>query len=225
MVEIHRIPLGMTNCYLIRDRGTILVDAGYPGKGQKFLKALRRLSIEPQEISLILLSHCHWDHIGSAAALKALTGAKLAIHHKGKDWVEKKELKAGPPPAASLWGSFMRVSAMLLTAVISYPRASVDLILGDNEFSLFDYGIEGEVLHTPGHSADSVSLLLDSGDAFVGDLALNGFPNRAGIAMPLWAEDVDAVREGWRLLLQRGAKMFYPAHGKPFAADRLKRLL
>ena len=62
-------------------------------KRQKFLKTLNQLEIEPQEIFLILLTHCHWDHIGSAAEIKALTGARLAIHRKGKDWVEKKELK------------------------------------------------------------------------------------------------------------------------------------
>jgi len=89
-VEIHRISLGLTNCYLIRDGGTILVDGGQPGKSQKFLKTLSRLSIEPQEVFLILLTHCHWDHIGSAAEIKTLTGAKVAIHRNGKDWWKRR---------------------------------------------------------------------------------------------------------------------------------------
>ncbi|MBC8274990.1 MAG: MBL fold metallo-hydrolase [Chloroflexi bacterium] len=225
-IQIHRIPLGPTNCYLIRDAGTILVNAGTPDKSRKFSKALSRLSINPRDISLILLTHCHWGHMGSVAELKALTGAKVAIHQNGKDWVEREGLVTGPPPTTSLWGSLARATAArLLTATVSYPRTTVDLVLGDDEFSLSNYGINGTVLHTPGHSSDSVSLLLDTGDAFLGDLAMNGFPMRIGPGMPFFAEDVDAVREGWRLLLQKGAKTFYPAHGKPFAADRLRRLL
>ncbi|RLB06361.1 MAG: hypothetical protein DRG50_05685 [Deltaproteobacteria bacterium] len=70
-----------------------------------------------------------------------------------------------------------------------------------------------------------MSLLLDTGEAFVGDLAINGFPMRIGPGIPFFAEDIDMVRESWRLLLQRGAKTFYPAHGKPFATDRLGRFL
>ncbi len=59
----------------------------------------------------------------------------------------------------------------------------------------------------------------------VGDLAMNGFPYRIGPGMSLWAEDVNAIKESWRLLLARGAKQIYPAHGKPFKAEALKKLL
>jgi glyoxylase-like metal-dependent hydrolase (beta-lactamase superfamily II) len=101
----------------------------------------------------------------------------------------------------------------------------VDLVLGGDEFSLSDYGIDGSVIHTPGHSSDSVSLLLGTGEAFVGDLAMNGLPMRIGAGVPIFADDVGVVRESWRMLIDRGAKVFYPAHGKPFAVDRLKGML
>ncbi|MCK4730977.1 MAG: MBL fold metallo-hydrolase [Methanophagales archaeon] len=155
-----------------------------PKKSQKFLKTLSQLSIEPQEVSLILLTHCHWDHIGSAAEIKTFTGAKLAIHRNGKDWVEKKELKTIPPPATSLWGGLARATTVrLFTVMASYSRTTVDLVLGDEQFSSSDYCIAGEVVYTPGHSSDSVSLLLDAGDAFVGDLAMNAFSMRIGTGM------------------------------------------
>ena len=62
--EIHWISLGTCHCYLIKEEGLILVDAGFPGRGKKFLGELKSLSIEPKDISLILLTHSHWDHIG-----------------------------------------------------------------------------------------------------------------------------------------------------------------
>jgi hypothetical protein len=54
---------------------------------------------------------------------------------------------------------------------------------------------------------------------------MNGFPYRIGPVMSLWAEDVNAIKESWRLLLARGGKQIYPAHGKPFKAEALKKLL
>ena len=70
-----------------------------------------------------------------------------------------------------------------------------------------------------------MSLLLDTGDAFVGDLAMNAFPMRIGSGMPIFAEDADTVRESWRLLLNRRAKVIYSAHGTVFAADMLRSYL
>jgi len=81
------------------------------------------------------------------------------------------------------------------------------------------------VLHTPGHTMGSVSVLLETGDAFVGDLAMNGLPLRIGPGMPPLAEDAVAVKDSWRLLLEKGAKRIYPAHGQPFGTEVLERAL
>ena len=108
---------------------------------------------------------------------------------------------------------------------IDFPGTSVDLVLGDEEYSLESYGIHGKVIYTPGHSSGSMSLLLNTGDAFVGDLAMNGLPLRIGPGMPIFAENVNALKESRRLLLSSGAKQIYPAHGKPFSADALEKLL
>jgi len=86
--EIHQLSLGVCNCYLIKEEGLIMVDAGFPNQGQKFLKELKDLSIEPKDISLILLTHGHWDHIGSTNELKRLTGGKVAINQPEKSWIE-----------------------------------------------------------------------------------------------------------------------------------------
>lgn len=89
---------------------------------------------------------------------------------------------------------------------------------GDDELSLADYGVPGRIIYTPGHSMGSVSVLLETGDAFVGDLAMNEFPLRLSPGLPIFAEDMQKVNESWRQLLDEGVKMVYPAHGKPFPA-------
>ncbi len=221
--EIHRLSLGMCYCYLIKQEGLILVDTGFPNQGKKFLKELTSLSIVPKDISLIILTHGHNDHIGSANEIKGLTGGKVAINQREKEWVEQ-ALKPLPPPVG-LWGKIMMIMLKRVTTRIHFPGTPVDLALGDEDFSLEDYGIHGRVLHTPGHTAGSMSLLLDTGDAFVGDLVMNGLPMRIGAGMPIFAESTDAVKKSWRKLLDNGAKRIYCAHGKLFQADKLQKLL
>ena len=228
--EIHRLSLGLstrleppTSCYLIREEGLVLVDAWYPNKAKKFLKETKDLSLEPQDISLILVTHGHWDHIGSLHELKRLTGAAVAINHREKDWVE--EALKPLSPGIGLWGKVFAAVSEIVTFFVSFPGTSVDIVLEDEGLSLESYGIRGQVLHTPGHTLGSMSLLLDTGDAFVGDLAMIGLPVIKRPGMPFCAEDVSAVKESWRLLLSRGARWIYPAHGKPFKADVLEKLL
>ena len=221
--EIYPLSLGMCHCYLIREEGLILVDAGTPNQGKKFLKQLKALSIEPKDISLILLTHGHWDHIASISELKELTGCKVAINQHEKDWVEqaRKPLPPGIDLRSKMFGAIMRI----YLSVVAFPGTPVDLVLEDGEYPLESSGIYGKVIYTPGHSSGSMSLLLDTGDAFVGDLAMNGLPLRIGPGMPIFAEDVGAVKESWRLLLTSGAKRIHPAHGKPFNADELEKSL
>ena len=223
--EIRRLSfgLGFVNCYLIRQEGLILVDSGIPNKGKSILKRLKGWSIEPEDVSLIFVTHGHFDHIGSLAELKDLAGCQIAVNAHEKDWLEQglKPL----PPGASTWGKIMSIFNKIFTPFIKLAPASVDLTLDDREFSLESYGIHGKVIYTPGHSPGSMSLLLDTGDAFVGDLAVNGLPLRIGPGMPIFAEDVAALKESWRLILDSGARQIYPGHGKPFTAEELQRAL
>ena len=221
--RIHPIKLGVDHCYIIHGEGTIMVDGGAPNQLKNFLKAVERLSIRPQEIKLIVLTHGHWDHIGSAKEINDLTGAKVAMHQQEKHWLEK-SLKP-LPPGVTLWGKiFGRIMGMFMP-LVHIPVTHVDIVLGDGEFPLSGYGVPGKVVHTPGHSMGSVSVLLETGDALVGDLAMNGFPLRSGPGLPIFAEDMQKVRESWRLLMDAGAETIYPAHGKPFSVDFIRKAL
>ena len=220
---IHPIKLGVGRCYVVRAEGTILIDGGAPKKARDFIKGIETLFIKPQDIQLIVITHGHWDHIGSAKEIKEITGAKIALHRNEKDWLEKSLKRL--PPAVTPWGSvFAKIMAMFLP-LVQVPAANVDVVLGDEELSLADYGIPGTIIPTPGHSMGSVSVLLETGDAFVGDLAMNGFPLRLGPGLPIFAEDMQKVKSSWQLLLERGAVTVYPAHGKPFSADAMRRAL
>jgi hydroxyacylglutathione hydrolase len=109
--------------------------------------------------------------------------------------------------------------------LVHIPATDVDIVLGDGEFSLSEYGIPGKIVHTPGHSMGSVSVLLETGEAFVGDLAMSMFPLRLSPGLPILAEDMQKVRESWKLLIDMGVKTIYPAHGKPFSVDIIRKAL
>ncbi len=83
----------------------------------------------------------------------------------------------------------------------------------------------GRVIHTPGHTAGSVSVLLETGEAFVGCMAHNNLPFRLRPGLPIFAEDLEQLRESWKQVLNQGARTIYPAHGEPFSADIIRRIL
>ena len=216
-----RDTLGVDQCYIISGERTIMIDSGSPKQAKSFLKAVERLPIKPEDIKLIVLTHGHWDHIASAKGIKDLMGAKLALHQKEKDWLEK-SLKP-ILPGVTAWGKMFGKILALFMPLVHIPATDEDIVLGDGEFPLSEYGIAGKILYTPGRSMGSVSILLDMGDAFVGDLAMSGFPLRFSPGLPILAENMQKVRESWKLLMGRGTETIYPAHGKSFSIDIIRK--
>ena len=91
-----RLNWGLKPCYVIGAEGTIRIDGGAPKQARNFMKGIEILSIKAEDIQLIVLTHGHWDHIGSVKEIKEITGAKIALHRNEKDWLEKL-LKPLPP--------------------------------------------------------------------------------------------------------------------------------
>lgn len=222
-MKIYSIHMGLCTSYLIKDEGVILVDAGQQGYGSVFLRRLNQIGLSPGDIRLVFLTHGHWDHIGFLPELRKLAPVPVAIHTAEKSWVEQ-GLKPMPPPITA-WGKVLH--KFFVTFMIpkqDFPGTPVDIALGENPYRLDQYGIRGTIYHTPGHSSGSMSLILESGEAFVGDLAVNGFRMRIGPNMSVFADDPETVRESWRLVIQKGGKIIYPAHGAPFEAQILAKL-
>ena len=218
-MDIHIINVGISNCYLIRDRGTILIDAGVPGRINKFEKSFKRFNVDPDDIKAIIITHCHWDHVGSLKELKSLTGAKTIVHKNDADLLEKGELIV--PPGVTRWGKILGVLLRGVGRKATTEPNKVDIILGDEDYPLEEFGIPGKIIFTPGHSRGSISVFLDSGEAFVGDAAMSGFPLTIGPNLPVFAEDLPVLKETWTKLIDNGAKTIYPGHGKPFSIEKL----
>jgi len=222
-VNIYPIKLGFGCCYLVQEQGIIMIDGGTPRRMKSFMNGVGRLSIEPEKIKLVVLTHGHWDHIGCVKEIKEMTGAKVAIHGNEKEWLEK--AMKPMPPGVNRWGKILAKAITMILPLVRFPAAAVDLVIGNDGFPLAGYGVSGTVIHTPGHTSGSVSVLLDRGDVFVGDMAMNMFPMTLSPGLPVFAEDFDRLKESWRMLIERGAATVYPAHGRPFPIEVIKKLL
>ncbi|MBN1408053.1 MAG: MBL fold metallo-hydrolase [Calditrichaceae bacterium] len=222
-MNIQTIKAGIDNCYIIKDKSTIIVDAGMPGYFRKLKSGLKQKNINPQDIEAMVITHCHWDHIGCAKLIKNITGAKVIVHKNERERLENGGVYM--PPGVTRWGKFFGSFLNHWIKRVKILPCEVDVVV-DDDYALNELGINGKIVHTPGHSPGSVSIVLDSGEAFVGDLAMDGFPLSFKPGMPIFSEqDIEIVKRSWHKLIDLGVKTVYPAHGKPFPVEKMKYII
>jgi len=185
-----RLKYGNTNTFYIPGKsGGLLIDTDYAGTLQAFFRALKTNHLELNDISYVLPTHCHPDHIGLIGELQhlgvkpLLVDIQLAtVHFPDEIFGRDKHLRYAP---------------------IDEKQAAIISCDESREF-LRSIGIEGEIISTPSHSEDSVSVILDCGDCFVGDLEpieyLDGYENNL------------QLQKDWSLILSRNPKRILYAH-------------
>jgi glyoxylase-like metal-dependent hydrolase (beta-lactamase superfamily II) len=184
LVNILNVGYRSTNYYVLADsQPRLLVDAGWAGTLPQFQHQFKRVGIRLSDVKHVLCTHYHPDHAGLAQALKRL-GCTLVVVDI--------QLLAIPLLKGQVKPSDHDVEIDL--------KDNLVVSLADSRALLKRIGIDGEIVATPGHSDDSVSLVLDSGEAFTGDLT-----------HPSMADDV--ARASWAALREKGAKTVYPGHG------------
>jgi ribonuclease/clavin/mitogillin len=175
--------------YWVVSAGTsrLLVDLGYPGTMAQMLANLKRMDVPLRDIRYALATHYHIDHAGLAQDLKQ-SGVPLLVL----------ETQARAIPLMKQW---TKPQDHYLDITL---HDNVPVGFAESRRLLEGIGIAGEIIPTPGHSDDSVSLLLDDGSAFTGDLTL------PALAAPEQAAEVAA---SWQRLRKHGATRIYPGHG------------
>ncbi len=216
---VRQLPFGYVNAYLVTGERPILVDAGTQGAEQKILKTLKALGFTPDELALIVVTHGHTDHFGSVDRLKELTGAPVAIHRRDVDALQNGTMQLRPRTILGrVFTLFGQEGKMVPEFIANGPE-----ILIEGERSLIDFGIDGAIIPTPGHTAGSISVWLSSGEVIVGDLLMA--LNRKTPGWPIFADDMEQVRASVAALLSRSPTRIYLGHGGPFTPESVRKLL
>lgn len=187
---ITKLKYGNTNTYFVHGiNGGLLIDTDYAGTMEAFYKALKKSGILITDITYVVATHYHPDHIGLVGELQK-AGIKLLLVDTQCDYVHfadnifKREKWLRYEPADE------KIAAVITCA--------------ESRNFLSDIGIEGEIIPTISHSQDSISIILDSGECIVGDLEPIEY---------LDAYEENIVLQGdWKLITSYHPKVIYYAH-------------
>lgn len=187
---ITKLKYGNTNTFFIRGKvGNLLIDTDYAGTLPAFYRAIKEHDIKIRDIDYILATHYHPDHIGLVSKLIKQDVKLLVLdtqvsymHFSDEIFSRDKRLN---------YESITNENATVISS-------------GESRNFLKSLGIHGEIMVTTSHSNDSISLFLDSGECFVGDLEpieyLGGY------------EQNKELKRDWEIIMRHAPKVIYYAH-------------
>lgn len=214
---VRLIKVGITNCYFIESNGiTILVDTGQKRKSKNLVTTLSAL-LAGKSLDYLILTHSHYDHAENAKLIKERFSPQLVVHitesvflkngftrlPEGTNWITKIISNSGNKYAS--W-------------IGEYEAVEPDILVEDS----YNIGASNQIklIHTPGHTLGSLSILVNDEIAIVGDALFGIFPNKI---LPPFADDETELKRSWQKLSGTSCRLFLPAHGKRIKRDLLEK--
>ena len=169
----------------------VMIDSGAGSTTERLVKNIEGLGFDPHDLSTLILTHCHIDHIGGAPYFKETLDCKLVVHDLDADAIEQgNELLTG----ARMYGTV-------------FPPTNVDKRL-TGEHGILRFGKEEiHYIHTPGHTPGSISLYIDRG----GKRVLFG-QDIHGPFSPNFGSDIQAWKKSMQKLLDIKADILCEGH-------------
>ncbi len=161
--RVHSIELFHNRSYLIVDKRLTLIDTGFPGRANKILKYIKKIGRNESELELIILTHHHIDHRGSARKLKQLTHTKIAAHKEDVPYIEGRKFSSEDALTIE-----SKITFLMADIFFRKENVEVDIELEDG-----DVISDLEIIHTPGHTKGSICLY-DKAEKliFTGDITM-----------------------------------------------------
>jgi hydroxyacylglutathione hydrolase len=195
------------NAFMISGRNLCLIDAGVAESAPFILSMVRDTGRDPGEVSTLILTHSHPDHIGGARAIQKATGCIIAAHPAERAWIEDTGLQARERPIPGF------------PTLVEGP-VRIDRHLADGDRIEIGGGRSLTVIHTPGHSSGSISLFLeDEGVLISGD----AIPVKGEI--PIYDDPFASLRSIEKLEKIQGAKILLPSWDSPKKGGEIHRAM
>jgi len=199
----------------------LLIDGGHRVWGNRFFRRLAKIGVQPHQIRLAVITHVHFDHVGTLRAVKNVCGCKVAVHTREADLLASGRVDI-PPGTMSLGRLLKRMTDCfpeVTSGVCAFDPVAADLLISE-PLDLKKYGFEARIVPTPGHTQGSLSIMTSAGNALVGDLAVNmPWLGRQCYRSP-FGDSAGEMKASMEKLITEGARRFYPAHGRPFDAAK-----
>jgi glyoxylase-like metal-dependent hydrolase (beta-lactamase superfamily II) len=194
-------------CYVVCGETIALIDTGVAGCETLIFDAIRSAGRDPSEISEIILTHSHPDHIGAACVIQEATGCCIAAHPAEREWIEDVERQGRERPVPGF--------DSLVSGPVQVDRELVD---GDPIQPDETRGLDMKVIHTPGHSPGSISLFMPGkGVLFSGDaIPVPG-------ELPVYDDALASVRSIQRLHGIAGIRVLLSAWDEPGKGEEVYR--
>lgn len=185
--------------YLVYSETITLIDTGVAGSEAGIFDYIRSTSRDPSEIALVVLTHSHPDHIGAARAIQDVTGCSIAAHPAERAWIEDVDLQNRERPVPGF-----------ATLVGGPVQLDFELADGDSVETDETRATEMQVLHTPGHSEGSISLLMHSEGALISGDAIPVTGD-----LPVYDDAVASVQSVQRLRGLTGIRVLLSSWDEP----------
>jgi len=222
-IKIHNIGSYFIKNYLLETpAGWIAIDAGYRGGENKFLKRFSKLA-PIEDLKYVFLTHAHDDHAGFLSALLKRTRATLVVNTASIPLLASG--KNATPPGAGFATPLASLFDIIKTDH-SFPPLYVSgrsVRVSDESTQVFkDLGLPIRIVFLPGHTGDSMGLLLEeTGQLFCGDAAMNAIVSIA--RHTIWIDDPVVYGQSWDKMLALKPSKLYPSHGSPFSPKDLEK--
>lgn len=224
-IQYHIIRLGITNCYLISTGNDyLLIDTSTKKKYSEFRKKIDCMNIKLSQIKYVFLTHHHLDHTGFLNRILLDSNAELIIHASAVPWIEVGKNNPLMKGTTSLIRAVMKLQNKLLHEKINervkIEKSKTHIITEDANLP-GTLSFPAKIICLPGHTADSIGLVFDDGNAFVGDAAIN-ILNFLGLKnMPIVAENQPKIWLSWKKIQHSGGRKIFVSHGKSINIDTL----
>jgi hydroxyacylglutathione hydrolase len=205
--RIIRLLSSRSNVFLLTNGETnILIDTSVSRLWNKLVKRLDKLAIS--HIDYLILTHAHFDHAGNAQKIKEKYGALVIVQKNESSYLSTGD-NILPEGTTVFTRPVINIFGRRLFSAFRYQPCQYDLLV-DSMFDLKDFGFNAYLMHTPGHTTGSMSVIVDNEIALVGDTMFGVLP---WSVFPPYAQDVRQMIQSWGKLLETECSVFIPSHG------------